>query len=79
MASENQWVNRIVKDAIKSAKDRMGRGWDVLSTDMQCAMACKEAVAVFQHIDPDHVSENTALRIIAACEGILQHFAETGE
>ena len=72
MPREPDWTQRAYRNALESAKRRMGAGWDLISAEMRRALVCHEACASIQHIDTENVSGDTARRIIGVCETIFR-------
>jgi hypothetical protein len=49
MATPKTTSDRFAKMALDKAKARMGVGWDLLSTEMQEALVCRELLCIIRH------------------------------
>jgi len=46
MTEQKKAMTRVAKDAVKSAKDKAGRGWSLIGYDLQRALISAEIVSV---------------------------------
>jgi len=67
---DHKWVKMTVKNSVKGAKDRMGSGWSLLSSELRQAMVAQVALGILGNLDTDTVSGDLALRIIAVASEV---------
>jgi len=61
MTSTDEWNKRQAKDAIKRAKDRVGKGWSLLGPELQNALVCRELIGVVIGQAEETLAKNPAL------------------